>query len=150
MREFCAQLAITPARGGRKVGIVEDADDFNLESANSFLKALEEPPPGTVLLLIATSADRQLPTILSRCQIVRFNLLAPADLNAVLAEQGVSDPSQRERLVKLAGGSVSPRPRLERPEPLDGARGVASGHPVAAARFRATGVNLPEVRGSRR
>jgi DNA polymerase-3 subunit delta' len=107
MREFCARLARKPARGGRVVGIVEDADDFNAESANSFLKTLEEPPPGVILLLVATGTDRQLPTILSRCQVVRFGPLSPADLSAVLAEQGVEDPERRQRLARLAGGSVS-------------------------------------------
>jgi DNA polymerase-3 subunit delta' len=107
MREFCAQLARKPARGSRRVGIIEDADDFNEESANSFLKTLEEPPPGALLLLIATGTDRQLPTILSRCQVVRFGPLAPADLSAVLAQQGVEDATRRERLARLAGGSVS-------------------------------------------
>src|SRR5262245_54874659 len=107
MREFCAQLSRKPVRGGRKVGVVEDADDFNAESANSFLKALEEPPPGVILLLIATGTDRQLPTILSRCQVVRFGPLSPADLAAVLEEQGIDDPARRERLVRLAGGSAS-------------------------------------------
>jgi DNA polymerase-3 subunit delta' len=107
MRDFCAQLSRTPVRGGRKVGIVFDADEFNLESANSFLKSLEEPPPGVILLLIATSTDRQLPTVLSRCQIVRFNPLSAEELSAVLVEQGVIDKRQRDRLVKLSGGSVS-------------------------------------------
>jgi DNA polymerase-3 subunit delta' len=107
MREFCLQLARTPVRGGRKVGIVLDADEFNLESANSFLKSLEEPPPGVILFLIATSTDRQLPTILSRCQIVRFNALTAEELSAVLVDQGVVDKRQRDRLVKLSGGSVS-------------------------------------------
>ncbi|MFO0826006.1 MAG: hypothetical protein U0792_23285 [Gemmataceae bacterium] len=58
MRAFCTQLAKKPSRGSRIVGIVEDADDFNAESANSFLKTLEEPPPGALLLLIA-GIDRQ-------------------------------------------------------------------------------------------
>jgi DNA polymerase III subunit delta' len=107
MREFCAHLARKPGRGGRKVGVVEDADDFNAESANSFLKSLEEPPPGVVLLLIATGTDRQLPTILSRCQIVRFGPLSHADLVAVLAEQGIEDAVRRERLAHLAGGSMA-------------------------------------------
>jgi DNA polymerase-3 subunit delta' len=107
MREFCATLARKPARGGRVVGIVEDADDFNAESANSFLKTLEEPPPGAVLLLVATGTDRQLPTILSRCQVVRFHPLSPADLAAVLEAQGIDDPARRDRLARLAGGSVS-------------------------------------------
>jgi DNA polymerase-3 subunit delta' len=107
MREFCAQLSRKPARGGRVVGIVEDADDFNAESANSFLKTLEEPPPGAILILLATGADRQLPTILSRCQVVRFDTLSPADLAAVLASHGIDDPARRDRLAHLAGGSVA-------------------------------------------
>ena len=106
MREFCSQLARKPVRGGRKIGIIEDADDFNAESANSFLKSLEEPPPGVVLFLIATSTDRQLPTVLSRCQIVRFGPLSQADLTAILEEQGI-DASHRERLARLSGGSVA-------------------------------------------
>lgn len=107
MRAFCAQVALKPTRGPRKIGIVEDADDFNASSANSFLKTLEEPPPGALLLLLATGTDRQLPTILSRCQVVRFAPLAPADLHAVLAGMGVDDTAKRDRLVRLGAGSVS-------------------------------------------
>ena len=107
MRAFCEQLSHKPSRGGRVVGIVEDADDFNAESANSFLKTLEEPPPGAILLLLATGTDRQLPTILSRCQLVRFAPLSAADLAAVLVSQGIDDPVRRDRLVRLAGGSVA-------------------------------------------
>lgn len=106
IRVFCAQMAMKPTRGSRKVGIVEDADDFNQESANAFLKTLEEPPPGSVLLLRATSIDRQLPTILSRSQIVRFSPLKPDDLRAILIQNGVDDPTKLERLVKLSGGSA--------------------------------------------
>jgi DNA polymerase-3 subunit delta' len=105
MREFCGSLALKPIRGPRKVGLVEDADDFNEESANCFLKTLEEPPSGSVLILLATTAERQLPTILSRCQVVRFHPLPAAELKAVLAEHGVTDPVRVDRLVRLAGGS---------------------------------------------
>ena len=106
MRTFCAQLARKPVRGSRKIGIIEDADDFNAESANSFLKSLEEPPPGVLLLLIATSTDRQLPTVLSRCQIVRFGPLSHADVAAILAENKI-DAIRSERLARLSGGSVA-------------------------------------------
>jgi len=105
IRAFCAQMAMKPSRGSRKVGIVDDADDFNDESANAFLKTLEEPPPGSVLVLLATTIERQLPTILSRSQIVRFSPLPSDDLRAVLAEHEIADPAQRDRLVRLAGGS---------------------------------------------
>lgn len=107
MREFCAQLALKPTRGPRKIGIVEDADDFNEESANSFLKTLEEPPPGALLLLIGTGTDRQLPTILSRCQLVRFQPLSDADLGAILTEHGIEDPAKRDRLARLGSGSAA-------------------------------------------
>lgn len=105
VREFCTNLGRKPAKGGRKVGIIEDADDFNDESANCFLKTLEEPPPGAVLILLATDTERQLPTILSRCQVVRFRPLGPDDLRAVLADHGVTDPARADKLVRLAGGS---------------------------------------------
>lgn len=107
MREFCARLARKPTRGPRKIGIVEDADDFNASSANAFLKTLEEPPPGVLLLLIGTGTDRQLPTILSRCQVVRFAPLAHADVVAVLALRGIQDAAKRDRLARLGSGSVS-------------------------------------------
>jgi DNA polymerase-3 subunit delta' len=106
VREFCARFARKPTRGSRKIGVVEDADDFNEESANSFLKTLEEPPPGGLLLLIATDIDRQLPTILSRCQVVRFAPLSEADIAAILEGRGVGDPAKRSRLARLASGSA--------------------------------------------
>ena len=93
-----------PTRGGRKVGVVETADDFNASSANAFLKTLEEPPPGSLLVLLAADADRQLPTILSRCQVVRFAPLGPADVRSVLADNGV-EADRLDRLVRLADGS---------------------------------------------
>lgn len=107
MREFCQHLSRKPIRGGRKIGIVEDADDFNASSANAFLKTLEEPPPGALLLLIGTGTDRQLPTILSRCQVVRFAPLSDASVSAILAREGIDDPVKRDRLARLGSGSVS-------------------------------------------
>ena len=107
MRGFCAKLSRKPSRGGRVVGIVVDADDFNAESANTFLKTLEEPPPGVHLFLIASSVDRQLSTILSRCQIAKFAPLGHGDLTEILVRRGIDDPARRERLARLAGGSVS-------------------------------------------
>ncbi len=78
MREgLCHDIALKPFMGGRKVAIIDDADWLNEESANALLKTLEEPPPDSVLILIGTAADKQLATIRSRSQIVRFALLAP-------------------------------------------------------------------------
>lgn len=105
VREFCSHLGLKPAKGTRRVGVVEDADDFNEESANAFLKSLEEPPPGSVLILLATSTEQQLPTILSRCQVVSFRPLNPNDMRAVLADHDVVEPTRVAQLVRLAHGS---------------------------------------------
>src|SRR5713226_8347951 len=76
IREVSEKLAMKPARGGYKFALIDDVDDFNDPAANAFLKTLEEPPPKSVVILIVTDPERQLPTILSRCQLVRFGPLS--------------------------------------------------------------------------
>jgi DNA polymerase-3 subunit delta' len=105
MREVLQAFALKPARARGKVAIVDDADDFNEESANCFLKTLEEPPAGSVLLLIGTSPDRYLSTIVSRCQVVRFTPLPESLVAEILQAQGVEDPLRRQRLARMSGGS---------------------------------------------
>jgi DNA polymerase-3 subunit delta' len=105
MRELLRTFALTSARGKGKVAVLDDADDFNEESANAFLKTLEEPPPRSVLILIGSSPDRQLPTILSRCQAVRFAPLPEPLVADLLRAQGVEDEALVRRLARLSGGS---------------------------------------------
>ena len=108
IRDLCLDLGLKPARGGRKVAIVDDADTMNDEAANAFLKTLEEPPEGSVLILIGTAIEAQLDTIISRCRVVRFAPLADAELAAVLVEHGVvDDPREADRLARLGEGSVA-------------------------------------------
>ncbi len=66
-RELIRQIFQTAHQGGNKVAIIHEADRFNKESANAFLKSLEEPPGGTYLLLLTTALYDLLPTIRSRC-----------------------------------------------------------------------------------
>ena len=106
VREFCQNLGLKPSRGSRKVAILEDADSFNEESANCFLKTLEEPPPGSVLILLATATDQQLPTILSRAQIIRFLPLCVPDLELVLSLHDLGDQAKISKLARISGGSV--------------------------------------------
>ncbi len=122
IRELCLDLGLKPASGRRKVAIIDDADDMNDEAANAFLKTLEEPPPGSVLILIGTSAETQLDTIISRCRVLRFDPLPEADLAQVLLEQSVTeDPAEAARLAHLAEGSVA-RARGLADATLDGFR----------------------------
>ncbi len=117
IRELCASFGLKPARGVRKVAIVDDVDDMNDEAANAFLKTLEEPPPGAVLILIGSSPELQLETIVSRCQIIRFEALPEPVLAELLVERGVaSDPGDAARLAALGEGSVSRAIGLADPE----------------------------------
>jgi DNA polymerase-3 subunit delta' len=115
VRDFCAALSLKPFRGSRKVGIVEDADDFNDQAANCFLKTLEEPAPGSLLVLVGTSPERQLATIVSRCQVIRFAPLPAEVVRDLLAARGV-DEALLARLVRMSGGSPGQALELAEPE----------------------------------
>lgn len=117
MREgLCHDISLKPFRGGRRVAIVDDADYFNQEGANCLLKTLEEPPEHSVLILIGTSEQRQLPTIRSRCQIVRFAPLS-VDIVAQLLQSECDFPSdQIEAVARRSGGSLSRALELANPD----------------------------------
>ncbi len=105
LRELCRGFALKAARGRGKVAILDDADDLNEESANCFLKTLEEPPPRSLFILIGTSADRQRATVVSRCQVVRFAPLTDDHVADILRRQGINDENLLRRVVRLCGGS---------------------------------------------
>jgi DNA polymerase-3 subunit delta' len=74
MRWFLHQMMLAPAQGRRKLGIILAADRMMAEAQNAFLKTLEEPPPGTLLVLLSEHPDRLLETTLSR--VIRIPLMA--------------------------------------------------------------------------
>jgi DNA polymerase-3 subunit delta' len=99
-------LSFKPDRGRYKVAIVDDADDMNQYTANCLLKTLEEPPARSLLVLVCTQPVRQLATILSRCQLIRFRPLPRALVADLLARSGIAaDRSQAEFLAEAGGGS---------------------------------------------
>jgi len=106
-RGLCHGIALKPFMGGRKIAIIDDADYLNAEGANSLLKTLEEPPPRSVLILIGTSPARQLPTIRSRCQLIRFRPLGAEIVARLLVEHGfVETEAEAQRLASHCGGSL--------------------------------------------
>lgn len=96
----------TPGLSPWRVVIVDAIDDMNRAAANAFLKNLEEPPAHTLFLLISHAPGRLLPTIRSRCRILRFQPLDDEEVRRVLAEQ-LPDAAEAEikALVRLAEGS---------------------------------------------
>jgi DNA polymerase III subunit delta' len=86
VRELAAELALTSHAGGYKVGILTPADALNRFSANALLKTLEEPPPRTLLVLVATQPSRLPATVLSRCQRLKVRAPSRAEALAWLVE----------------------------------------------------------------
>ncbi len=140
MRELCQRFALKPARGRGKVVVLE-ADDLNEESANCFLKTLEEPPPRSVLILIGTTPDRQLPTVVSRCQVVNFAPLSDGQVAELLRAGGVDDPALIESVMPLSEGSPGTARALSDPTLWEFRRALVAG--LAAPRV--DGVELARV-----
>src|SRR5688572_29854914 len=119
MREgLCYDISLKPFGGKRKIAIVEDADYLNrAEVANCLLKTLEEPPPRSLLILVGTSESKQLPTIRSRSQVVRFEPLSREIVERLLVEKRlVADPAEARRLAAQSEGSISRALELADPE----------------------------------
>ncbi|MGH8181438.1 MAG: DNA polymerase III subunit delta' [Steroidobacteraceae bacterium] len=101
VRELAAGLALTAHQGGYKVGILSPADTMNRFAANALLKTLEEPPQGTLLILVATQPSRLPATILSRCQRVRVR--APERADAITWLEATRGPGGWDRVLAILG-----------------------------------------------
>jgi len=86
IREFERQASLRPALGGRRVLLLDDADRMTDDTPQAFLKFLEEPPPGTVLILVLPGVRAVPATVISRCQIVRFQARDAGRAASVVAE----------------------------------------------------------------
>jgi DNA polymerase-3 subunit delta' len=105
IRELQRALAFRPFEAPKKACIIEAADRLNPAAGNALLKTLEEPPGNAILILITANPDGVLPTILSRCQRLRFAPLAEATVESLLREMG-SVPEVARVVASLAGGSM--------------------------------------------
>ena len=152
------ELSRRPTLSSRHVAVVHDADRIRVEAANAFLKTLEEPPPGAVLMLLTDRPESLLPTIRSRCQTVRFGPLPDADVAALLLDRGLAaDPAEAQQVARLSRGSLDAAARLADPE-VRGLREVVRQHvgrggPVAAgkavvAAVEAAGSDAPAQRAA--
>lgn len=112
IRKLNGFFGLSSADGGRRVVIVDSADEMNVNAANALLKMLEEPPARTTLLLISHQPSRLLPTIKSRCRTLRLGPLGPEDMQVALAQAGTTLPDMAEHLSALAAGSVGDALRL--------------------------------------
>jgi DNA polymerase-3 subunit delta' len=105
IREMQKELAYRPYEGRRRVCIVTAADRMAPNMSNSLLKTLEEPPLHTVIILLANNSKRLLPTILSRCQPIRFNPLPVSLVSKWLMEEKGFEEKEARLLASLSEGS---------------------------------------------
>jgi DNA polymerase III subunit delta' len=99
-------FALTSAEGGWRVAVIDSADELGPESANALLKVLEEPPPRSLLLLVAHAPSRLLPTVRSRCRRLTLRPLSEAGAADVVGRHRPDlSPEERLALARLAEGS---------------------------------------------
>lgn len=105
VRRLNGFFGLSATDGGRRVVIVDSADEMNVSAANALLKVLEEPPRDAVLILISHHPARLLPTIRSRCREVRLSALSAQSVAQALAQAGIP-LENAEALAELSSGSA--------------------------------------------
>lgn len=102
MKEF---FGLSAGGNGRRVVIVDSAEEMNQNAANALLKMLEEPPKNATLLLVSHQPSRLLPTIRSRCRTLTLSTLGPEDMGRALLQAGI-EAADSTALAELAAGSA--------------------------------------------
>ncbi|HED30349.1 MAG TPA: DNA polymerase III subunit [Prosthecochloris aestuarii] len=101
------KASFMPPGGGKKVFILSQAEKLNPSAANKLLKLLEEPPEHVLFILISSRPESVLPTIRSRCQILKFSKVSPTDAEAWLARTYPDiDISARQVLARMTRGNL--------------------------------------------
>jgi DNA polymerase III subunit delta' len=103
VREVCQSLGMTSLRGGRRIAVVVQAELMTTGAQNAFLKTLEEPAAGTLLMLVTARPSAVLPTLRSRCQ--RVAIARPSRPGAAVWLAGQLGERPPDGLLELAGGA---------------------------------------------
>jgi DNA polymerase-3 subunit delta' len=107
VRDLCHVLSMKPYEAEQRIVIISEAHAMNLEAGNALLKLLEEPPERTLLILTAPHTRNILPTIISRCQHVRFKPISQKILSSLLIDEYGIQSKEAEVLSVLANGSMN-------------------------------------------
>ncbi|MDO4501552.1 MAG: DNA polymerase III subunit delta' [Coriobacteriia bacterium] len=106
VRELVADVSLAPIQAKRKVYVLDQVDQLGTSAANAFLKTLEEPPAGTLLILLARTRESVLPTILSRCQVVPFRHVPAAEAAGIVAQRAGVGADQAAIALQACQGSI--------------------------------------------
>ena len=106
IRDVLQEFAYRPYEGKRRFVIVDGADLLTPPASNALLKTLEEPPPHSSWILVSDGTSKLLPTIISRCRVVRFGALDLDIAANLLSRETQMDKAEAKSLAGLLGGSV--------------------------------------------
>lgn len=106
VRDLKREIGYKPLESRWKVYFIADAHCLTPQAANSLLKTLEEPPPFVILLITSPSESLLLPTIVSRCRVIKFNPLPGKVIENYLVQNLEAERQQAQLLASLAGGSL--------------------------------------------
>ena len=107
MRQIEREANYRPYEGKARVFLIEDADKLNESSANALLKVLEEPPHTSHIVLLTSRPGMLLPTIHSRCQMIRFSPVSPQEIETHLLQGKIASGSEARIRSRVARGSVA-------------------------------------------
>ena len=108
IRALAAGLALFSVEGGRRIALIERADRMNEAAQNALLKTLEEPPSRTHVILAAAEDSRLMPTIRSRCAVIRLGLPDANQASELLGERLGVDAPTAVRLLRMSSGRPGP------------------------------------------
>jgi DNA polymerase-3 subunit delta' len=106
MRLIEREANYRPYEGNARVFLIEDADKLNDASANALLKVLEEPPQTSHIILLTSRPAMLLPTIRSRCQMIRFSPLSAAEIESHLVQNKIAGAGEARVRARIAQGSL--------------------------------------------
>ena len=106
MRELEREANFRPFEGAARIFIIEDAEYMNDTAANALLKTLEEPPPTSHLILTTSNPTALLPTIRSRCQMIRFAPITATEIEKFLVAAEALPKADAELLARTSRGSI--------------------------------------------
>ena len=106
-QEILKTLSLRSFEGGHKIMIIWYPENMNVQTANKLLKILEEPPQKTVFILISEAVEELLPTIISRCQIIKVPRLSRLEVEEILVQQYNAEPHMASLAAKNAQGDVA-------------------------------------------
>ena len=107
IRDCCDTLAMKPYEARVRVVIISDAHAMNSSASNALLKMLEEPPDRSILILTACQTSDLLPTIISRCQQIRFNPVSVKSIEKRMIEKQGFAPDKASLIAAMANGSLT-------------------------------------------